>query len=284
MRGVKPKDVIWGVVIVSAFLLAYYVLYLLSFIYLRPYINYYLSIINSSRVRVFNLAMLVIFLSSPFNAYEAKILHTNPTTYFIKSVIKPTILMFIFLIFYYYAMVKRKVRPIIRPIDFTIFAIAASLLDSWIVSLIIWMTLGVPSIGTSIYAVFQFTAAAYIAAYILLIIITQTIRVIKSLRDIILILSKLILIAAAMVAFALLVYIIFTRYIPIMNVTHAMGLVVALISIGIYHVSKTTTLSLKVKKLAASLMQHIKQIHTMLKGGVVILAFTFSCMRIRRCI
>ena len=248
MRGIVPKDVVWSVVVVFVFLLAYYVLYLLSFIYLRPYINYYLSIINSSRVRVFNLAMLIIFLSSPFNAYEAKILHTNPTTYFTFSVIAPTLLMLIFLIFYnYYAMVRLRVRPIIRPIDFTIFAITASLLDSWIVSLARWLLFGAPSAGTSIYAVFQFTAMAYI----LLIIITQAIRVmitqiirVKYLARIkprfkpplSLILAALLITAIIMGALAYAIYLIFTEYVPLSNINHAMGLVVASIFIGAYHV------------------------------------------------
>ena len=88
------RDLTQSTVAVLIYLLAYYLLYSLLFIYLKPYINYY-SLVVSGRVRVFNIAMLIIYLSSPFNAHEAKVIHTNPVTYFVLSVIVPILSMFV---------------------------------------------------------------------------------------------------------------------------------------------------------------------------------------------
>ncbi|ADN49520.1 hypothetical protein [Vulcanisaeta distributa] len=223
-----------AVLIISLFLIVYYLIYSLSLIYLKPYIHYYLSV-ASTHTRVFNFAVLIIFLTSPFNAYEAVIIHVDPTTYFLMSVLLPTTLMLVFLTLYNHVVNRLGVRPVIPITGFTVFTIAASLTDSWVVSLGRWLVLGAPSIGTSVYSIFQLTATMYI-------VVTLIIQVIKITRSVGFrheIKSRLITIYALITIIIILVitavYYVLMKYAPIANTNHAVGLIIATLLIYAYH-------------------------------------------------
>ena len=212
------------VVVVSAFLLAYYLAYSLSFTYLRPYMHYYLEMVGS-HASVFNLPMLIILVSSPFNAY-AVMIHTNPTMYFLESVLAPTLSLLDLLLVYEVVMLRLRTKPGIELVGFVRFVLLASLADSWLVSLIMWPVLGVPSIGTSVFTVFQVIAASYVSMRLV-----SAIHLVRDwprpLRDVTYVLS--------VIAIVLVDVAIFIRYIPIADINHIIGLLIAMALISIYH-------------------------------------------------
>ena len=219
------RGVVLVVVVVSAFLIAYYLAYSLSFTYLRPYMHYYLEV-SSNHARVFNLPMLIIFVSSPFNAYEAVMIHTNPTMYFLESVLAPTLSLLDLLLAYEVVMLRLGVRPGIEPVGFVMFVLPTSLADSWLTSLIAWPILGVPSIGTSVFTVFQVVAASYVSMRLV-----GAIHLVrdwpKPLRDTTYVL--------AVIAIVLVDVAIFIRCIPIADINHGIGLAIAVALISIHH-------------------------------------------------
>lgn len=218
------RDFTWVIVIIC-FFLAYYLAYFLSPIYLSPYIHYYLQV-ASSHTSVFNLVMFIIFVSSPFNAYETKLIHANLVMYFIESALLPTVLLFILLIIYRIAMALAKVKPMIRPIDFTRFTMLASLADSWLVSLIRWLWLGAPSIGISVFTTFWFIAIFYIMIQLAGIIRLARVSP-KALLNTMYILIIIVIALTALLTF--------TEIIPIMNINHLIGLMIAISFIYSYH-------------------------------------------------
>ncbi len=119
---------------------------------------------------------------------------------------------------------------------FTVFAIAASLTDSWVVSLVRWLVLGgAPSIGTSVYSVFQFTATTYIVVILIIqvIRITRPVRVKHEIKPLLITIYALITIIILLTITAM--YYILTKYAPIININHAMGLIIATLLIYAYH-------------------------------------------------
>ncbi len=228
----------WGfgraVLIISLFLIVYYLIYSLSLIYLKPYIHYYLSV-ASTHTRVFNFAVFIIFLTSPFNAYEAVIIHVDPTTYFLMSVLLPTTLMLTFLALHSYVLNKLGVKPVIRTTGFTVLTMVASLTDSWIVSLGRWLVLGAPSIGTSVYSIFQLTATMYIVVTLIIqvIKITRSVGFRHEIKPLLITIYALITIIILLVITTM--YYILTKYAPIININHATGLIIATLLIYAYH-------------------------------------------------
>ena len=223
--GSVVRDAVLVVVVVSAFLLAYYLAYSLSFTYLRPYMNYYWNV-SSSHARVFNLPMLIILASSPFNAYETKLIHTNSTVYFLNSVLLPAVSLLALLLFYELVMLMFRVRPGIELVGFVMFVLPTSLADSWLTSLIRWLWLGVPSIGTSIFTVFQVIAASYVSMRL-----AGAIRLMRDwprpLRDVTYVFAIIVIVLVDVA--------IFIRYIPIADRNHIIGLLIAVALISIYH-------------------------------------------------
>ena len=244
--GLVFRGVVLVVVVVSVFLMAYYLAYSLSFIYLRPYMHYYLEVADS-HARVFNLPMLIIFALSPFNAYEAVLIHVNPTVYFLESVLMPIALVLVFLALYELAVYWLGVRSIIEPVSFVRFILLASLVDSWLVSLVRWLWFGVPSVGTSIFTVFQFTAMTYMV----IILIIQVIKVARSMRvrrgPNLLLATIYILIVAIIMLTALTALYIFIALTPIININHVMGLLIAVPLIYVYHKCKIMRINVKLR-------------------------------------
>ena len=244
--GLVFRGVVLVVVVVFVFLLAYYLAYSLSFIYLRPYMHYYLEVVDS-HARVFNLPMLIIFVSSPFNAYEAVLIHTNPAVYFLGSVIMPVAFVLVFLALYELAVYWLGVRSIIELVSFVRFILLASLVDSWLVSLVRWLWFGVPSVGTSIFTVFQFAAMTYIVI-ILIIQVIKVARLMRVRRGPNLQLATIyVLIVAIIMLMALTVLYIFVALAPVMDINHVMGLLMAVPLIYVYHKCKIMGINVKLR-------------------------------------
>jgi len=114
---------------------------------------------------IVNSAMLVIYVTSPFNAYEALILHVNIVRYFALSVCLPTVILAVILVFVLIWCWVGIVDCESAGGLFLIHSFALALATSYITSLIIWLTLGKPSIGTSIYMEFTLASAIYVTLY-----------------------------------------------------------------------------------------------------------------------
>ena len=114
---------------------------------------------------IVNSAMLVIYVTSPFNAYKALILHVNIVRYFALSVCLPTVILAVILVFVLIWCWVGIVDCESAGGLFLIHSFALALATSYITSLIIWLTLGKPSIGTSIYMEFTLASAIYVTLY-----------------------------------------------------------------------------------------------------------------------
>jgi len=83
-----------GILIISisllAVLLIYLALYLASLVILEPIIGYWSNVTAVVFRSIVNSAMLIIYVASPFNAYETLILHVNIFQYFALNVCLPT--------------------------------------------------------------------------------------------------------------------------------------------------------------------------------------------------
>ena len=152
--------------VVVTLLLVYAALYCASLaIVPRSLITYWASVNITGLRPVLNCQMLIIWLTSPFNAYEALILHYPPWLYFIYTVVVPAVIL---------ASVLMLVPILCREgiVDceavgrwFLIHSFALALATSYITSLIIWLKLGKPGIGTSIYMEFTLASAIYVTLY-----------------------------------------------------------------------------------------------------------------------
>ena len=153
----------WGVLAVSllAVLFIYLILYCASLVILKPIIGQW-NVTAVAFRPIVNSTMLIIYVISPFNAYEALILHVGIFQYFALSVFVPTAIL---------ASVLMLV-PVLCQVDceavgrlFLIHSFALALATSYITSLVTWLTLGKPGIGTSIYMEFTLASAIYVTLY-----------------------------------------------------------------------------------------------------------------------
>ena len=154
----------------------YFALYLASLVILKPIIGYWSNATAVAFRPIFNSAMLIIYLTSPFNAYEALILHYPPWLYFIYTVVTPAVVLALILV-----IVQRLCQVILVIVQrlcqvgmadcvtvgglFLIHSFALALATSYITSLVTWFTLGKPGIGTSIYTEFTLASAIYVTLY-----------------------------------------------------------------------------------------------------------------------
>jgi hypothetical protein len=106
--------------------------------------------------------MLVIYLTSPFNAYESLMFHYPPWPYFIESVIVPTVVLATEVIIALWTSEYVLRREILSE-SFLIQSFALAIASSYMTSLIAWVGGGKPSIGTSIYTEYVFAATVYVA-------------------------------------------------------------------------------------------------------------------------
>ena len=154
-----------GFVVASllAVLLTYTALYWASLaIVPRSLIEYWASV-NTTRLRpVLNCQMLIIYLTSPFNAYESLMFHYPPWLYFIESVIVPTVVLAAEVIIALWTSEYVLGREILSE-SFLIQSFALAIASSYMTSLIAWVGGGKPSIGTSIYTEYMLAATIYVA-------------------------------------------------------------------------------------------------------------------------
>jgi hypothetical protein len=154
-----------GFVVVSllAVLLTYTALYWESLaIVPRSLIVYWASVKAIGFRPVLNCQMLIIYLTSPFNAYEALMFHYPPWLYFIESVVVPTAILATEVVIALWISEYVLGRKILSE-SFLTQSFALAIASSYITSLIAWVGGGKPSIGTSIYTEYVFAATVYVA-------------------------------------------------------------------------------------------------------------------------
>ena len=154
-----------GFVVVSllAVLLAYTALYWASLVIVpRSLIVYWVSVKAIGFRPVLNMPMLIIYLTSPFNAYESLMFHYPPWLYFIESVVVPTVVLATEVIIALWASEYVLGRETLSEL-FLIQSFALAIASSYMTSLIAWVGGGKPSIGTSIYTEYMLAATVYVA-------------------------------------------------------------------------------------------------------------------------
>jgi hypothetical protein len=154
-----------GFVVASllAVLLVYTALYWASLaIVPKPLIVYWASVKAIGFKPILNIPMLIIYLTSPFNAYESLMFHYPPWLYFIESVVVPTVVLATEVIIALWALEYVLGRKILSE-SFLIQSSALAIASSYITSLIAWVGGGKPSIGTSIYTEYMLAATIYVA-------------------------------------------------------------------------------------------------------------------------
>jgi hypothetical protein len=154
-----------GFVVVSllAVLLVYTALYWASLAIIpRSLIVYWVSVNTTGLRPVLNCQMLIIYLTSPFNAYESLMFHYPPWLYLIESVVVPTVVLAAEVIIALWTSEYVLRRKILSE-SFLIQSSALAIASSYMTSLIAWVGGGKPSIGTSIYTEYMLAATIYVA-------------------------------------------------------------------------------------------------------------------------
>ncbi len=224
----------WGVLAVSllAVLFIYLILYCASLVILKPIIGYWSNVTAVAFRPIVNSAMLIIYLTSPFNAYEALMLHVGIFQYFALSVCLPTVIL---------ALVLMLV-PVLCQVGivdcetvgrwFLIHSFALALATSYITSLIIWLTLGKPSIGTSIYMEFTLASAIYVTLYSTAALLKRLLKQPRSLRHPLMRFVTLIVLSLLVVIIVSVVYLTLNLLPP--TPLHLIGLVLTVIILAGY--------------------------------------------------
>jgi len=154
-----------GFVVASllAVLLTYTALYWASLAIIpKPLIVYWASVNTTGFKPILNMPMLIIYLTSPFNAYESLMFHYPPWLYFIESVVVPTVILATEVIITLWAS-EYVLRRAVLSESFLTQSSALALASSYATSLIAWVGGGKPSIGTSIYTEYVLAATIYVA-------------------------------------------------------------------------------------------------------------------------
>jgi len=163
-------DVIYGcmvrlgfVVSLLAVLLTYTALYWASLAIIpKSLIAYWASVKAIGFRPVLNMPMLIIYLTSPFNAYEALMFHYPPWLYLIESVVVPTVVLATEVIIALWTSEYVLGRAVLSE-SFLTQSSALAIASSYATSLIAWVGGGKPSIGTSIYTEYMLAATIYVA-------------------------------------------------------------------------------------------------------------------------
>jgi|ECHnycMinimDraft_1075156.scaffolds.fasta_scaffold02702_1 hypothetical protein len=150
---------------VVALLLVYATLYWASLAIPKPLITYWASVKAIEFMPILNYQMLIIWLTSPFNAYVVLILNYPPWLYFIATVAMPTVLLALILVFVQRLCREGMADCVTVDRSFLTHSFALAIATTYITSLVTWLTLGKPGIGTSIYTMFTLTSAAYVTLY-----------------------------------------------------------------------------------------------------------------------
>ena len=209
-------------------LLVYAALYWASLAIIPKQLIEYWASVNTTGLRpVLNMPMLIIYLTSPFNTYEALILHYPPWLYFIATVVMPTVVLALIL-----TPVPRLCREgmancVTVGMSFLTYSFTLAIATSYITSLITWLTLGKPGIGTSIYTVFMLASAVYVALYLVMTLLRRP-RHLRRLptRRVIIVLSLLVIVAVVIV------YLIY-KFLPL-TLPHLIGLILTVIILTRY--------------------------------------------------
>ena len=144
-----------------AVLLTYLALYLASPIVTSPFIAYWANAKPTMLKPIINTPMLITYLTSPFNAYEAKIIRTNPLRLYMTGVLAPTVLLTAITVIVKFTEDEGVTHGKVVSDAFLLHSSALAFVASYATSLIIWLIYGKPSIGISIYTEYTLASTAY---------------------------------------------------------------------------------------------------------------------------
>ena len=210
-------------------LLVYAALYWVSLAIPRSFITYWASVKAIEFRPILNYQMFIIWLTSPFNAYEALMFHYPPWLYFIDTVVMPTVILALIL-----TPVPRLCREgmancVTVGMSFLTHSFTLAIATSYIASLITWLTLGKPGIDMSIYTEFMLASAAYVALYLIATLLRRPRHLRRlSTRRVIMVLSLLVVVV---VDIAYSIY----KFLP-PTTPHLIGLVLTVTTLTGYHV------------------------------------------------
>jgi hypothetical protein len=221
-----------GFVVVSllAVLLTYTALYWASLVIIpKSFIVYWASVNTTGLRPVLNYQMFIIWLTSPFNAYESLILHYPPWLYFIATVVMPTVVLALILVLVQGLCREGMADCVTVSRLFLTQSFTLAIATSYITSLITWLALSEPGIGTSIYTVFMLASTAYVALYLVMTLLRRP-RHLRRLptRLVIMVLSLLVVVV---VDIAYSIY----KFLP-PTTPHLIGLVLTVATLTGYHV------------------------------------------------
>jgi hypothetical protein len=154
-----------GFVVASllAVLLTYAALYWASLAIIPRSLIVYWASVNTTGLRpILDMPMLIIYLTSPFNAYESLMFHYPPWLYFVESVVVPTVVLVAEVVIALWISEYVLGRKILSE-SFLTQSFALAFVASYMTSLIAWVGGGKPSIGTSIYTEYMLAATIYVA-------------------------------------------------------------------------------------------------------------------------
>jgi len=153
--------------VVVTLLLVYAALYCASLaIVPRSLITYWASVKAIEFMPILNYQMFIIWLTSPFNAYEALMFHYPPWLCFIDTVVMLTVILALILMPVLKLCRKGMADCVTVGRSFLTHSFALAITTTYITSFITWLTLGKPGIDMSIYTEFMLASAAYVALYL----------------------------------------------------------------------------------------------------------------------
>jgi hypothetical protein len=206
-------------------LLVYAALYWVSLAIPRSFITYWASVKTTGLRPILNCKMLIIWLTSPFNAYESLMFHYPPWLYFIDTVVMPTVIL---------ALILMPVLKLCRKgmagcetvgRSFLTHSFALAIATSYITSLITWLTLGKPGIDMSIYTEFMLASAAYVALYL-------TATLLRRPRPLRYLPMRCVIVILSIIVGTIVIVIIYLIYFLSLTLPHLIGLIPIIILIG----------------------------------------------------
>jgi hypothetical protein len=210
---------------VVALLLVYATLYWASLAIPKPLITYWASVKAIEFMPILNYQMLIIWLTSPFNAYVVLILNYPPWLYFIATVAMPTVLLALILVFVQRLCREGMADCVTVGRSFLTHSFALAIATSYITSLITWLTLGKPGIDMSIYTEFMLASAAYVALYL-------TMTLLRRPRPLRYLPMRCVIVILSIIVGTIVIVIIYLIYFLSLTLPHLIGLIPIIILIG----------------------------------------------------
>jgi len=210
---------------VVTLLLVYAALYCASLaIVPRSLITYWASVKAIEFMPILNYQMFIIWLTSPFNAYEALMFHYPPWLCFIDTVVMLTVILALILMPVLKLCRKGMADCVTVGRSFLTHSFALAITTTYITSFITWLTLGKPGIDMSIYTEFMLASAAYVALYL-------TMTLLRRPRPLRYLPMRCFIVILSIIVGTIVIVIIYLYFLPL-TLPHLIGLIPIVILMG----------------------------------------------------